>query len=195
MKPSHIAPPLAGLAVPIGSVKPHPRNARHGDIGAITESLKRFGQQKPIVVQDSSGFVVAGNHLLRSAIALGWSEVAVNRVKMTDAEAKAFMVADNRTADLGTYDESLLTELLSEIASSSSLAGTGYDQGDLDERMAQADWKASGGNPVVMYALIFDDEAQQAAWQDWLKKLRRRYPEAANETHAFRINLAIAADK
>lgn len=50
-----IAPQLLGLAVPIGSVTLHPRNPRRGDVAAVTESLRRFGQKKPIVVQASTG--------------------------------------------------------------------------------------------------------------------------------------------
>ena len=66
-----IAPAIRSLAVPVADLTPHPRNARQGDVGAISESLRRFGQVLPIVVQDATGYVVAGNHLLAAAKALG----------------------------------------------------------------------------------------------------------------------------
>jgi hypothetical protein len=62
-----IAPQLHSLIVPIDSVTLHPNNPRRGDVEAVAASLARFGQQKPIVVQASTGYVVAGNHLRRSS--------------------------------------------------------------------------------------------------------------------------------
>ena len=186
-----IAPALIPLIVPIESIQPSPRNPRQGDIGAIVESLRRFGQQKPIVVQESSGHVVAGNHLYRAALSLGWTEIAANVVAMTDVQAQAFMIADNRTADLGSYDEALLTELLAELATMEELTGTGYDGEDVDEMLAKLEWKASGGSTVIQYMLIFDDEEQQLVWNQWLKVLRNRYQDDPNATHAARIVRAI----
>jgi hypothetical protein len=182
-----IAENLAVLAVPIDSVQPSPRNPREGDVGAISESLKRFGQQKPIVVQASSRNVVAGNHLYRAAQALEWTEIAANVVEMSDREAKAFMIADNRTADLGTYDQAELASMLRELSVEDDLAGTGYDGEDVDELLKHLEWKSDGGNPIIQYSLIFDNEAQQDAWTTWLRSLRKRYPDDVAQTHAYRI--------
>jgi hypothetical protein len=189
--PPTIAPGLAPLVIPITDVTPSPRNPRQGDIGAISESLRRFGQQKPIVVQKSTGHVVAGNHLYRAALALGWTQIAANVVDMDDRQAQAYMVADNRTADLGSYDEAILTELLRELAVDGDLAGTGYDGEDVDEMLAKLEWKASGGSTVIQYILIFEDEEQQLVWNQWLKALRKRYADDPNATHAARIVRAI----
>jgi site-specific DNA-methyltransferase (adenine-specific) len=113
--------------VPIDSIALHPRNPRRGNVEAVAASLARFGQQKPLVVQASSRYVVAGNHLLRAARGLGWSEIAANVQDMDDAEATAFMLADNRTADLGGYDDALLAAILAETQAADNLAATGYD--------------------------------------------------------------------
>jgi hypothetical protein len=188
---ANIAPALVELVVPIETLALHPRNPRQGDVGAISESLKRFGQQKPVVVQKSTGYVVAGNHLLRAALALGWTSIAANAVDMTDVEAQAFMLADNRTAELGSFDELVLGELLKELAAADELVGTGYDGEDVDEMLAKLDWKASGGSTVIQYVLIFDTEEQQGLWNAWLRSLRKRWPEMAEETHAARITRAI----
>src|SRR5207245_3717781 len=109
---ANIAPQLQGLAVPIDSIELHPRNPRKGDVPAVTESLRRFGQRKPIVVQAGTRYVVAGNHLLMAARALRWTDIAANVQAMDDAEATAFMLADNRTSDLGGYDDALLAAIL-----------------------------------------------------------------------------------
>jgi DNA modification methylase len=126
-----IAPALQVLVMPIGKIALHPRNPRLGDVEAIAASLRRFGQQKPIVVQKSSGYCVAGNHILRAARSLGWTEIAANVVAMDDATASAYMLVDNRTADLGSYDDDLLAAILAEQAAADNLAATGYDADDV----------------------------------------------------------------
>lgn len=126
-----IAPALQALAVPIESIELHPRNPRIGDVEAVAASLRRFGQLKPLVVQGSTMFCVAGNHLLRAARALGWTEIAANVESMDDATATAYMLADNRTADLGSYDDDLLAAILAEQAAVDNLAATGYDADDV----------------------------------------------------------------
>ena len=63
---------LTQLTIPINSIENHPRNIRQGDVGAISQSLKENGQYRPIVVQKSTGYVLAGNHTLKAAKALGW---------------------------------------------------------------------------------------------------------------------------
>ncbi len=126
-----IAPPLRPLAVALSSVELHPRNPRLGDVSAVAASLTRFGQQKPIVVQASTRFVVAGNHIVRAAQSLGWTEVAANVVELDDATAVAYMLADNRTADLGRYDDGLLAAILAEQVAADNLAATGYDADDV----------------------------------------------------------------
>lgn len=127
-----IAPALSGLRIPIDSVSPFPGNPRQGDVGAICESLRRFGQQKPIVVQASTRYIVAGNHLWKGAKALGWGEVAANVVDMDDRTASAYLIADNRTSELGAYDDDALGEMLRVLAEQDNLRATGYDADDVD---------------------------------------------------------------
>ena len=134
----NIAVALHGLVVPITSVELHPRNPRVGDVEAVAASLRRFGQQKPIVVQASTHYVVAGNHLVRAALTLGWTEIAANIVELDDATATAFMLADNRTGDLGGYDDALLAAILAEVAAADDLAATGYDADDVAALVAAA---------------------------------------------------------
>ena len=134
----NIAPALESLLVPIDSVELHPRNPRVGDVSAVAASLRRFRQQKPIVVQKSTGYVVAGNHVLLAARSLGWTEIAANVVELDDAKATAFMLTDNRTADLGGYNDALLAAVLAEQAAADNLAGTGYDADDVAALVAAA---------------------------------------------------------
>lgn len=137
--PERIEPSLLPLAVPIGSVKLWQANYRQGDIGAVSESLRRFGQQKPVVAQLSSRTVIAGNHVLKAALALKWERLAVVLSDLNDLDATAYAIADNRTGDLATNDDAQLTELLKrmvEDGGKDTLVGTGYDGDDLDRILA-----------------------------------------------------------
>lgn len=120
-----IAPDLVSLVVPIGNLRPMAGNPRKGDVEAVKRSYERFGQRKPIVARRtgldknglSTGIVTAGNHQLQAAKALGWSEIAVVFIDEDETTAKAFSLADNRTHDLGTYDDDELQAMLKEMAS------------------------------------------------------------------------------
>jgi len=128
---------LSYLTVPIDVVLNHPRHVRQGDVGAITESLRDNGQYRPIVVQRSTGYVLAGNHTLKAARALGWKKIAVTYVECDDDRALRILLADNRTNDLATYDDSGLAELLKELADTETgLAGTMYDGDALDQLLS-----------------------------------------------------------
>jgi DNA modification methylase len=123
---ANIAESLKPLATPIGDLSPLPGNPRKGDVEAVKRSYERFGQRKPIVA-NRDGTVIAGNHQLKAAQALGWEEIAVVFVDDDDQTAKAFALADNRTADLGTYDTDNLEQMLADLALDPILLeATGY---------------------------------------------------------------------
>ncbi|HOQ87814.1 MAG TPA: ParB/Srx family N-terminal domain-containing protein [Phycisphaerae bacterium] len=118
--------------VPISSLSTDPANVRkHGqrNLDAIKASLKRFGQQKPIVV-DANGVVVAGNGTLEAARSLGWDEIAIVRTSLTGAEATAFAIADNRTAELAEWDDEALAETLATLDDFESI---GFDAAEVDD--------------------------------------------------------------
>lgn len=113
-----IHPSIEHLAVPVKTLVPLENNPRKGDLGAIIASYRQFGQVKPIVVKtngDGTSTVIAGNHQLQAAKQMGWTEIAVVELNGDDQEAIAFALADNRTAELGFTDNSLVLELIQEI--------------------------------------------------------------------------------
>lgn len=125
---------LKQLAHPITEFKTHPRNVRQGDVGAITESLNAHGQYRAIVVQKSTGYVLAGNHTLMAAKALGWKEVAATFVDCDDEQALRILLVDNRANDLAMYDDRALANVLKELASTElGLDGSLFNGDDLDD--------------------------------------------------------------
>ena len=108
-------------------------NPRRGDVEAIAASLTKHGQYRPIVVNAGSATgrrneVLAGNHTLLAARSLGWDALDVALIDVDEQTAASIVAADNRTADLGGYDEAALYELLNGL---DDLEGTGYLAEDL----------------------------------------------------------------
>lgn len=123
-------------SVKIAALVFDPANARkHSEknLDAIKGSLTKFGQQKPIVV-DAKNVVVAGNGTLAAARELGWTEIAAVRTELTGAEAIAFALADNRTAELAEWDDEILGKTLHALREIDfDLTGIGFDTSYLDK--------------------------------------------------------------
>lgn len=131
---------LQALAAPLDELHLLEGNPRVGDVDAVAASLARFGQRKPIVAR-TDGTVIAGNHTLQAARQLGWTHIAVVRVDDDDATAKAFALADNRTAELGGYDDVALEAMVRDVLEFDAelLADTGWVGEDLEALLASVD--------------------------------------------------------
>ena len=128
---------LEHLAINIDEIHTHPSNVRQGDVGAICESLKAHGQYRPIVFQQSTKRILAGNHTWKAAKALGWQQIAATPIICDDQQALRILLADNKANDLATYDEPELIELLKQLADTDEgLLGTLFDEDELDSLIA-----------------------------------------------------------
>ena len=115
---THIAEQLRPLAVEVSTLVEDPANARlhpTRNMEAITASLRRFGQRKPVVVRREGMIVEAGNGTLAAARALGWDHLAAVLVDDDATTATGFAIADNRTAELATWDDAALARLLGAV--------------------------------------------------------------------------------
>jgi len=119
--------------VAIDLLKHHPRNANHGDIEAIKTSLAVNGWYGSVVVNTGTKHILAGNHRVMAAKALGWETVPVQWVDVTPEEELRILVVDNRTTRIGQDDTTKITDILAELANTPiGLEGTGYGAADLD---------------------------------------------------------------
>ncbi|HET6344968.1 MAG TPA: ParB N-terminal domain-containing protein, partial [Myxococcota bacterium] len=127
------------------SVKPatlkfDPANARvHPDdnIEALKVSLERFGQPEPLIVQQSTMQVVAGNGRLTAMLALGWPRCQVRLVDWDDAKCREYSLTANRTGELSTWNLELLeTQLEALKGMGVSLDNMGFNQDALDDLFA-----------------------------------------------------------
>lgn len=136
-----IAPALKGMTVKIDKLVPDPENARlhpERNLGAIQDSLRLYGQVKPVVVRKSTNVIVAGNGTVEAAKALGWVEVAAVFVDMTDVEAAGYGLADNRTAELAKWDFEVVARL-DKLLLAAGHESVGWSADEL-EVLRAADW-------------------------------------------------------
>lgn len=128
-KKAIIAPDLQRLdKVSVWDLKHHPRNVRKHNLKAIEHGLRTYGQQTPLVVQQSTGFVCKGNGTLRVARdVIGWDVLAVSVENFDDEMALRYLLDDNRASDLSEYDRPALGELLKELDGEGRLQSTLWD--------------------------------------------------------------------
>tara|TARA_R110000824_G_scaffold30340_1_gene99997 strand:- start:10 stop:1236 length:1227 start_codon:yes stop_codon:yes gene_type:complete len=112
-----------------------PANVRAHDsknLDAIKSSLKRFGQQKPIVVNEK-GIVIAGNGTLTAARALGWDSINIITTELDGVNATAYAIADNRTGELAEWDNEALAKQLSalQIEDEALVEAAGFSDAEL----------------------------------------------------------------
>lgn len=114
--------------VEVFSIRQHPQNPRRGDDRIVSQSIENNGFYGAIIVQKSTGYILAGNTRYRAAIAEGSKTVPAFIVDCDDEVATRILLADNRTSDLAFYDDEQLFELLRILTESEGLDGTGYDR-------------------------------------------------------------------
>tara|TARA_R110001583_G_scaffold31420_4_gene107458 strand:- start:170 stop:718 length:549 start_codon:yes stop_codon:yes gene_type:complete len=127
-------PELNIKTVSIDTLEYDPFNVREHDernVDAIKASIARFGQQKPIVVK-KDGTVIAGNGTLGAMRILGYKEVVIVETELDGEEAVAFSIADNRTAELATWDDLALAQALDQL-DDELLPASGFDEEEMAE--------------------------------------------------------------
>ena len=134
----------------LSELKRHPRNPKDHDNGAIAKSIERFGYIAPILMDERTGYVVAGHGRIDTLVALKeqgksaparidvrrkeWYVPVVRGISFnSDHEVEAYLVADNRLTTLGGWNEPDLAGLLQELANEDHalFEATGFDDADL----------------------------------------------------------------
>ena len=130
---------------PIHELKPHDKNARtHSkrQIEQIAKSIKRFGFVNPVLL-DKDGNILAGHGRIEAAKAIGLASVPTLDIgAMSDAERRAYIVADNRLAELAGWDSELLgleLEAILEAMPNFDIGAIGFDDGELDALLSAGD--------------------------------------------------------
>jgi len=137
-KPVPLSSDLNVQIVPIDQLSPYannPRTHNRKQIRQIADSLTEFGWTNPILVDDDD-IVIAGHGRLLAAEYLGMSKVPVIQLSgMTEAQKRAYVIADNRLAEKAGWDEELLAaefQFLADIRLDYDIELTGFETGEID---------------------------------------------------------------
>jgi DNA modification methylase len=140
--------------VPIRTLRPNPRNARtHSarQIRLIKESIQKFGQIKPVIIDDNST-ILAGHGFIEAARLAGLNRVAVLRFShLTETQKRAYLLADNKIAEEAGWNREMLAIELGELvdllpAEGFDISLTGFETAEID--LLLADMAPSTPEPV-----------------------------------------------
>lgn len=150
-----LTPQMDGLS----ELQALPRNPKAHDLERIGESVERFGYLERIVVNDVTGRIVSGHgrvEALRKRKAAGdpppenitvsgddWL-VPADHIEIPEEQEEAVSLALNRLVELGGWDETLLTSVLTELEKQDEMDGTGFDNEDLEVLLSESGWTGEG---------------------------------------------------
>lgn len=113
----------------VADLKAYDKNPRRNDkaVDAVAESIKKFGFKVPIVI-DKNDVIVAGHTRLKASIKLGIEYVpCVVADDLTPEQVRAFRLADNRTAEIASWDDDLLADELKSLDGIIDMSDFGFD--------------------------------------------------------------------
>lgn len=130
--------------IKLSELVPDPLNTRKHDkrnIATIKESLQKFGQYRPFVVQRQGMIIRVGNGMYQAMRELGWSEGYVEIKELSDADATALSILDNRSSELADWDDKILAEILKDMPDDMR-DFVGFDESEINKLLRDNDLAA-----------------------------------------------------
>lgn len=136
----------------VSELIPYARNARtHSDeqVARIAASIQEFGWTNPILIDGSKG-IIAGHGRVLAARKLGLEKVPTIELSgLTEAQKRAYILADNRLALDAGWDEEMLKLEFAELEKEGfELSKTGFSDEEIREMMADLDREVDGVEDV-----------------------------------------------
>lgn len=125
-------------AIAIDELKPWESNPRINDhaVEAVAKSIKSFGFNVPILY-DQDHTIIAGHTRWKAAKKLGITHVPAIQLNLSEAQRKAFSIADNKLASLAYWDDEMLTKLIEELKLEEfDISSLGYSEAEMEALLA-----------------------------------------------------------
>lgn len=185
--------------IALASLRPANRNPKQHRVETVKASMCRFGYVAPMILNETTGRLVAGHgrlESLRKAKAEGkapptrirvqngdWLVPVVRGVSFADdREAEAYLLADNQTTILGGWDDDELHEIITALGKEDALDGTGF------EHLFEQDVEQDDPTPLIDRATELQKKWGTARGQLWLiGKHRLLCGDSTSETDVRRL--------
>ena len=178
---------------PISELKLDPKNPRaHSprQVRQIARSIESFGFNVPVLI-DANGKVIAGHGRILACQLLGHTEVpTISLEHLSEAQAKAFMIADNRLTENSTWDDRLLAEQLKELSELEldfSLEATGFEVGEIDLRIEGLTADPEDADPTDVLPEQRSESPVTRPGDLWLLDRHRVYCASALEESSYAV--------
>jgi site-specific DNA-methyltransferase (adenine-specific) len=128
--------------IELSKILPYINNPRKNlNVDKVASSIKEFGFQQPIVV-DKQFVIIVGHTRYEAAKKLELKEVPIVIADLSEVQAKAYRIADNKVAQDNYWDfEKLQLELDSILENNYELMNTGFDVDELDNLLNKVEDK------------------------------------------------------
>lgn len=129
---------VAAVFVAIDDLVPWDKNPRFNDqaVEPVMRSIQRFGFANPVIARADNNVVVCGHTRLKAAKSLGMTRVPVRFMDLTDEEATALALADNRLGEIAAWDDGMLGDILEDLGKIDfDTTITGFSQQEIDQLM------------------------------------------------------------
>jgi hypothetical protein len=115
--------------IPADQIKPYWRNPRKNEaaIPQVKESIEKYGYLQPIVV-DSKNVIIVGHTRYRAMLLMGKTEIPCVVADLPPDKAKQYRIADNKTAEVATWNEDSLIQELRELGASATELQPFFDE-------------------------------------------------------------------
>ena len=172
--------------VDINKILPYINNPRKNlNIDKVASSIKEFGFQQPIVV-DKDYTIIVGHTRFEAAKKLGLTEVPVQVADLTENQAKAYRIADNRLNQDASWDTKLLNLEFNDLLSKNfNLDTLGFSNDELDNLLLKTDEESDIDlnenievqeeriNDIKMVQLFFNPE-NDILFREAIEKISKR---------------------
>jgi ParB-like chromosome segregation protein Spo0J len=182
--------------LPPSDLRPDPRNPRkhsRAQIRAIARSIQAFGFNAPILV-DRNKQIIAGHGRYEAAKLNGCPQVAVICVEhLTEAQARAYMLADNKLTDRSSWNDTTLAlhlKELSELALDFDIEAIGFELPEIDFRIQSLDTTEAAETADEFHVAV--GPAVSRIGDLWLLDNHRLYCGSALDATAYESLLAVA---
>jgi ParB-like chromosome segregation protein Spo0J len=163
----------AAVFVPLDKLKPWAKNPRKNDsaVTAVANSIVRFGFGAPLLARKETGEIIAGHTRLKAAIRLKLEAVPVRYLDITETEAHALAIADNKVGEIAEWDAVVLADVLRDLeAAGAKIDDLGFDAAEIAALMSDGsaqegeEGETGAVGDGLVYRVVVDvrDEGAQA---------------------------------